>query len=381
VFSLVSPPRPGSHGFLIFEDPDTPGGQQLVDGPALGSMLVDAGVPVLVVNACRSAHADLATTPEAEDEVMDAHQRVRAFGSLAQEVMDAGVSGVVAMRYNVYVVTAAAFIGQVYAALLAGRPLGGAVTAARRQPAADPQRRIGGQPVPLQDWIVPVVYEAAPLTLLPAASREQDLSIVLDQAEASRERAGLEGGLPAGPDEGFFGRDETLLALDRAFDGDQIVLLHAWAGAGKTSTAVEFARWYALTGGAGGVLFTSFEHHLTLARLLNQVGDRFGPALERSGVPWATLDDKRRRDVAVQVLAQVPVLRWRSGLGRYAAVAWLSHAASPWAASGPYPSQARLPPASERHCAPGPADWRYLPRAGTRVTGRKTSSRWRWSHL
>ena len=99
----------------------------------------------------------------------------------------------------------------------------------------------------------------------------------MSQAEAGKERAVLERGLPAGPDAGFFGRDETLLALDRAFDSDRVVLLHAWAGAGKTSTVLEFARWYALTGGTAGVLFTSFEHHLTLARLLDQVGEPVRP--------------------------------------------------------------------------------------------------------
>ena len=114
--SLVSPPRPGAHGYLIFEDPGPSGSQQLVDGPVLGRLLADAGVPVLVLNACRSAHADLVTAPEMVTVVMDAHERVRAYGSLAQEVMDAGVAGVVAMRYNVYVVTAAQFIGEVYAA-------------------------------------------------------------------------------------------------------------------------------------------------------------------------------------------------------------------------------------------------------------------------
>ena len=75
--------------------------------------------------------------------------------------------------------------------------------------------------------------------------------------------------MPRPPDAGFFGRDETLLALDRAFDTGQVVLLHAFAGAGKTSTAAEFARWYSITGGlhhpdlgTGPVLWSSFEHHL-----------------------------------------------------------------------------------------------------------------------
>ena len=39
-------------------------------------------------------------------------------------------------------------------------------------------------------------------------------------------------------------KDAIHLALDRAFDTQRIVLLHAYAGSGKTSTAVEFARWF-----------------------------------------------------------------------------------------------------------------------------------------
>jgi hypothetical protein len=307
MFSWVSPPRPGSHGFLVFEGQRIGRDQVLVDGPALGQLLVDAGVPVLVLNACRSAHADLVSEPARVIAELDAHQRMRAYGLLAQEVMDAGVAGVVAMRYNVYVVTAARFIGQVYASLLEGRELGAAVTVARRQLAADPLRQVSAEPRPLQDWLVPVVYEAAPLALCPAASTP-GLVIDLSQADAGRERASLDRAVRSEPDVGFYGRDETLLALDRAFDTEKVVLLHAWAGAGKTSTALEFARWYALTGAADVVLFTSFTHYLPMARLLEEVGDRFGPVLANAGVQWAALGEGQRRDVALQVLAQVPVL-------------------------------------------------------------------------
>jgi tetratricopeptide (TPR) repeat protein len=307
-FSVLSEPRAGSHGYLVFEDPAVKGNQLLVDGPALGQLLADTGVPVLVLNACRSAHAGLATEPEHDGGTgLDAHRRVRAYGSLAQEVMDAGVAGVVAMAYNVYVVTAAQFIGNVYAALLEGRELGQAVTAARRQLAASPLRQISLQARPLQDWLVPVVFEAAPVTLhaIPPA---QGLVVSLSQTEAGQERASLDPAVLAEPDVGFYGRDETLLALDRAFDTSQVVLLHAWAGGGKTSTAVEFARWYALTGGAQDVLFSVFTRHLPLPRLLDQIGDRYGPALEQGGVDWATLDEDQRREVALQVLAQVRLL-------------------------------------------------------------------------
>jgi tetratricopeptide (TPR) repeat protein len=318
-YRLLSPLREGAHGYLLFEDPDAGDNQQLVDGPALGALLARTGVGVLVLNACRSAFAEAAERPRTDGAgaAADVHAEVRAYGSFALEVSDAGVAGVVAMRYSVYVVTAAQFVADLYAALLAGRTLGGAVSAGRRQLAAQPYRSIAFDPRPLQDWSVPVVYETAPVTLVRAATEtaRDALQITVGSPGARLAEVGV-AGLPPGPEVGFFGRDETLLALDRAFDSHRMVLLHAYAGSGKTSTAVEFAGWYAATGGLsdpasgvrGPVLFSSLEQHMPLVALLNQLGAAFDPVLQANGVQWLSLSDAERRDVAVQVLAQVPVL-------------------------------------------------------------------------
>jgi CHAT domain len=309
-FGLAARPR----GYLLFEDPQSPINQLYVHGRQLGELLAETHVPVLVLNACRSAHAELATTPEeAAAQAMatgdDPQGRVRAYGSLAQEVVGAGVAGVVAMRYNVYVVTAAQFVADLYTSLLAGQSLGAAVTQGRRQLAEQPDREIAFTPRPLQDWVVPIAYEATALTLVERPAHPRRPVITLDEPAAGRERAALVGWLPAGPAVGFYGRDETLLALDRAFDTHQIVLLHAFAGSGKTSTAVEFARWYAHTGGVQGpVLRTSFEHHTPLAQVLDQLGDRFDAELARQGKDWLRLSETKRRKEAVALLRQVPLL-------------------------------------------------------------------------
>ncbi len=308
---LLSSRRQGKHGYLLFENPDRDDNMQLVDGPALGRLLVEGDVPVLVLNACRSAHAEPRQAPESADDDAagtDLHARTRAIGSLAQEVMDAGVAGVVAMRYNVYVVTAAQFVAELYAALGRGPTLGEAVTLGRKNLADQPLREVAADPLPLQDWTVPIVYEAAPIALFQAPADDRKLDIRLEEAQITAE-GGLDSALPPTPDAGFWGRDETLLALDRAFDTHPIVLLHAYAGSGKTATAAEFARWYALTGGVDGpVLFTTFEQHRPLARVLDRVGEVFGPTLEQQGVHWLALGDDQRRQLALQVLAQVPVL-------------------------------------------------------------------------
>jgi hypothetical protein len=143
------------------------------------------------------------------------------------------------------------------------------------------------------------------------AERGEDLFRKILRSTARRRPQGaLDRELPKPPDVGFFGRDETIYALDRAFDVHRIVLLHAYAGSGKTATAAEFARWYSLTGGVQGpVLLSSFERHLPLARGLYKIGEMFGPTLERSGVQWgAVIDEGQRRQIAPSVLKQIPVL-------------------------------------------------------------------------
>jgi hypothetical protein len=56
------------------------------------------------------------------------------------------------------------------------------------------------------------------------------------------------------------------------------------------------------------VLFTSFELHKPLPRVLDELGRVFEGALAKSKIQWLTLDDGKRRDVALQVLRQIPVL-------------------------------------------------------------------------
>jgi hypothetical protein len=308
--------RGGAHGYLLFEDPEAEDNVEYIDGVRLDSMLAEARVPLLLLNACRSAHADVVDDPaEADAEITttstgsgapglldDAHARVRAYGSLTQEVVDAGVAGVVAMRYNVYVATATRFVAELYENLLAGQELGQAVTRGRKSLADDPTREIAFDRLSLQDWPVPIVYEVAPLRLFPPSAGR---SLTLGDTAGS---ASGPDGLPAAPDTGFFGRDETLLALDRALDTNQVVLLHAFAGSGKTTTAVEFARWYRLTGGldepgmgTGPVVFTSFDIHKPLSGVLNDLWDAVADHLSPDDVGrWTAMSIKDRRRAALR---------------------------------------------------------------------------------
>jgi hypothetical protein len=310
---LASAGRPGAHGYLLFENPALAGNVQLVDGPALGNLLADAGVPVLILNACRSAHAG--PPPGPASEAGDPHQQVRAYGSLAQEVMDVGVAGVLAMRYDIYVPAAAGFIAGLYTALLDGQSFGTAVTAARQSLAASP---LGDTGVTVRDWLVPVAYEAAPLHLTstpatshPAVARPSPLA----DTATGREPGST---LPARPSLGFYGRDDTLLALDRAFDAQPLLLLHGEAGIGKTTTAAEFARWYTLTGGIHGpAIYTSLREHATIAAVAAQVATAIAnamPTLWR--LAWDDLAGGQALQLIGQLLRQLPLLWILDDLGQ-----------------------------------------------------------------
>lgn len=304
----LNAPRSGKHGYLLFENPQVEENVQLVDGATLGKLMVETEARLLVLNACQSAFAEAPIQPlnaeTNQNETQSAQDKVRTFGSLAQEVTNTGVTGVVAMRYNLYVETAKQFVADLYAALAQGDTLGEAVSFGRKQLAASPLREIAFHPRALQDWIVPIVYESTPIPLFPRVASDAPLRIILN-----KDAPQAQDGLPPAPDVGFFGRDETLLALDRAFDEQAVVLLHAYAGSGKTTTAVEFARWYAQTGGVrGALLFTSFETYKPLARVLDEVGRVFGKELENDGVNWLALEDEARREVTLQVMKQIPIL-------------------------------------------------------------------------
>ena len=126
-------------GFLLFENAAILGGPIYIHGELLGKTLKTAGVPIAVLNACRSAHVEPLAAPSL---ITFESNRARAFGSLADELIEAGILGVVAMRYNIYVATAAQFVADLYSQLMQGYLLGEAVTAVRT--ALKPARAAGG---------------------------------------------------------------------------------------------------------------------------------------------------------------------------------------------------------------------------------------------
>ena len=94
---------------------------------------------------------------------------------------------------------------------------------------------------PLEDWLVPVVYQQDPpdLPFATAAAPQREDRVALPSEAA-------QGDHPYG----FIGRDSALLALERAMRRAPAgILIHGLGGVGKTTLAQGFLDWQAGTGG------------------------------------------------------------------------------------------------------------------------------------
>ncbi len=294
---------PGSHGYILFNNPTAEGSLQLVDGRSLGALMVEARVPSLVLNSCRASSSALAGTAA----VPNAVSQTEVFHSLADDVMQEGVESVLHLPFNIDTETSAQFLLKTYSWLGQGLSLGQTVNQQRKRLQRHARRQIAYGPAEVQDWPTPVVYEANPHRLVkgvrissPSPGEAQRRPSAPDFVYAN---AALQ------PTPGFWGMEETLLEMDSVWHTHSIILLQGGPGSGKSALAAEFARWCKKTGGVDGpVLYTSFEQYQPLATLLDQLAGVFWEALDKAGYRWETLSSDDRIEVALHVLHRVPVL-------------------------------------------------------------------------
>jgi hypothetical protein len=194
----------------------------------------------MVLNACRSGMLD--------------EQAGDAFASVAASLQRAGIRSVVAMAYALYADAARVFVPAFYRRLLqAGNiEVPEAVRAGRQALLRDKQRRVGAVRQPLDDWLVPVVYQQG----------AEDFDFLTRSGDDdSADDNGAAGLLP--PDlalidnpYGCIGRDGALLTLERALRRPPAgILIHGLRGVGKTTLTASLLRWLAATGGLTDPVF------------------------------------------------------------------------------------------------------------------------------
>ncbi|WP_295385102.1 TIR domain-containing protein [uncultured Thiodictyon sp.] len=244
-------------GALCFED--AAGRTRLVPGRDLGDLLSRQRVPLVLLEACRGAQ--LSDRP--------------IFGAVAPALLKSGVGSVIAFSHSVHVAAAQMVSERLYQTLVAGRSIGAALEEARHALRASPERWLSTGPdpatVPLQDWLIPQLYQAGPDPAL----------VPPEQAAAPdahrRPRAGLRlPGFPPPPRYRFHGRARELLRLERLLLRQAAVLVHAGGGMGKTALAREAAHWWRRTGRFDLALFHSFETQAGAEAVVQLIGARLG---------------------------------------------------------------------------------------------------------
>jgi tetratricopeptide (TPR) repeat protein len=157
-------------GALCFEKPDDGSGESktdLVRADQLGDLLARYKIPLVVLEACRSATLGKAAV----------------FRSVAPRLILAGVGSVLSMSHAVHVEAARLLLARFYRELANGAAIGHAVAQARGALADRPFRWIelgpDGRTISLQDWFLPHLYQRGlDEPLLPAdVARQQPVRL------------------------------------------------------------------------------------------------------------------------------------------------------------------------------------------------------------
>ncbi|SDZ83691.1 Tetratricopeptide repeat-containing protein [Thiothrix caldifontis] len=247
-------------GALCFEDPQDSHElknrrMQLVHADTLAVLLRDYRIPLVFLEACQTAQTD--TDPSA---------------SVAAKLLEEGIASVVAMSHSVLVATARRFVTQFYRTLAEGQRIGKAMLAGQTELMRDKFRLsiAGAGDLHLQDWFVPILYQEQHdpqlFARLPSATA---------QLMTAQQRQTRLGRLPEPPPHSFIGRSRELLQVERLLEQQPYAVLRGQGGAGKTTLAVELARWLVQSRRFERCAFVSVEQYThpdyVLEQLLQQL--------------------------------------------------------------------------------------------------------------
>ena len=269
-------------GQLVFETDDS--SPDSVDTRRLAQLLAEYNIPVMVMNACRSGMID----GQAKD----------PFASIAAGLLKAGIRSVVAMGYSLYVSGAKEFIPAFYEHLFSAGKVSEAMRAGRKKMMERPMRDCVVGKRPLQDWVVPVLYQqlSAESVILPNLSLGKK---VFDVSRPLPEDAEVDG------DYGFIGRGRDIQKLERALQRQKqaAILIHGQAGIGKTSLTKGFLRWLQCTGGLQGrVFWFNFQEIHSVEYVMNRMID------ELMGTSDMAKTGEEKLSALVRYLREVPCL-------------------------------------------------------------------------
>jgi len=247
-------------GALCFEKTASPserGAMDLVYADKLAAMLREHRIPLVFLEACQTA--------QSEDD---------AVKSVAAALLNAGIVSVVAMTHSVLVVTAELFVREFYTALAQGQRIGAAMLAAQQLLMTDKTRfdSDSSDGFFIEDWFIPVLYQEREDPALFSQVLPQTL-----QNLVARQKHIACGDLPGAPPHTFIGRSVELLSFERLLLHTPYLVITGQGGAGKTTLAVELARWLVQTRRFNKAAFVCLERLGETRAVLDSIGRQLLP--------------------------------------------------------------------------------------------------------
>jgi hypothetical protein len=255
-------PWTGLKAFLAFEG-DSQGQVDLVEAAEITALLTGKGIPVCILDACKSGKQVAQPTEVGET-------------SLGSQLMMAGMQIVVGMSYSVTVSASTLMMKQFYQQLFAQKSLTEALRLGRRELFNVKERQAYfNQWIPLEDWLLPVVYSHQPVQFnLRSFTPEEEEKYW--ESRARRYQFPL-------PEYGFVGRDLEILKIEKALLRHNILLLQGMGGTGKTTLLNYLREWWQTTSFAKDVFYFGYDQKAwTLTQILFDIGQQVYSRFEQA---------------------------------------------------------------------------------------------------
>jgi tetratricopeptide (TPR) repeat protein len=252
-------PYEGVKAFLSFESEQADNKSDPVEASELADLLLKHHVPITILNACQSG--------------MQIGERETSLGSC---LMQAGVQLVLAMGYSVTVSAAELMMRTLYQKLFENDDLTVAIRHARAELYNHKERRAYfDQKIDLEDWLLPVVYQNAPVALQPRELTPPE------RAAWFESKAEEKSYIPPEPTYGFVGRDLDILQIEkRLLAKRNLLLVRGMGGAGKTTLLRHLGGWWHTTGFVQRVFYFGYDTRAwTLQHIMMEIAQQlYGPS-------------------------------------------------------------------------------------------------------
>jgi tetratricopeptide (TPR) repeat protein len=244
--------------FLFFES-EQDNKTESIKAPELANLLRNHQIPIVILNACQSGK-----------QIGDKET------SLGSHLIRECVQLVLAMGYSVTVSAAALLMSTLYQQLFVGSDLSIAIREARTELYNNKERRAYfDQKIDLEDWLLPVVYQNASVTLQPRDFTPPE------RAAWYEHKAEEKSYIPPEPTYGFVGRDLDILQIEkRLLAKRNLLLVRGMGGAGKTTLLRHLGGWWHTTGFVQRVFYFGYDTRAwTLQQIMMEIAQQlYGPS-------------------------------------------------------------------------------------------------------